>query len=241
MGGDQVLIGPGAQAVTRTRVLAVAHIHHHHGPTVFVAQQLQRTGHHRCKLTVGQQHLGFAVVQLPGQQSRIQAGVQGVENSTQGRHRIVRLHHLRRVGQHGADRVAMAHTQGLQRGRQPRRTVAHLGPVVAAMAMHNRRQVGKHFRRPLDKADRRQGHLVGGTRVQALFVDAHLHSISAQARARPSTPAAGRVRHTPTSGTPKSPPDAPTPHGWMPRRRRRTHPGSGGCRRRPGPPSGPGG
>jgi hypothetical protein len=78
---------------------------------VLVAQQAQRLDYCRRELAVGDQYLGFAVVHLPGQQRRIQARVQRIEHGVQGRHGVVRLDHLGRVGQHHADGTAAAHAE----------------------------------------------------------------------------------------------------------------------------------
>jgi hypothetical protein len=140
---------------------------------VLAPQRLQRGAHHRGELAVGDQHPGFAVVHLPGQQRRVEPRVQRVQHRAQRRHGVMCLHHLGRVGQHHADGVAAADAQGAQCCRQPRRALAHLRPGVAALAVHHGRQVAEHLGAAFDEAHRAQRHVVGAVAVEVLIVDAH--------------------------------------------------------------------
>ena len=177
--GQQCLVLVFADALTGAFVFAVADVDHHRRAPVFAAQQLQRLRHHRRELAVGDQHLGLAVVHLPGQQRRVQPRVQRIEHGVQCRHGVVRLHHLGRVGQHHADRAAAHHAQCRQRGGQARAAVTGLLPGVAALAVDHCRQVGEHLGAAFDKAHRRQRSVVRRVLGQVLFVDVVGHGDSA--------------------------------------------------------------
>ena len=77
-----------------------------HDYEALLAEQAQRLADRGRELAVGDDHAGFAVVHLPGQQRRVEARVERVQYRAKGRHRVVRLDHLGRVGEHHAHRVA---------------------------------------------------------------------------------------------------------------------------------------
>ncbi len=154
-------------------VFAVVHVDHHRHAAMLALQQTQRLGDHRRELAVGDQHLGFAVVHLPGQQRRIQACVQRIEHGVERRYRVMRLDHLRRVGQHHADGTASAHTQRAQRGGEPGRALAHLRPAVSPCAVDDSGQVAEDLGAAFDEAHRAQRHEIGGMAVEVVIVDAH--------------------------------------------------------------------
>ncbi len=169
---DEGLVLARAQALARAGVLAVADVDDHDlAPKP--GQGRQRLGHHGRELAVGDQHLGLAVVHLPGQQGRVQAGVERVDDGAQRGDGVVGLHHLGRVGQQGAHRVARADAQGAQRGGQPGGALAHLRPGVAPRAVDDGGHVAEHLGRALDEAQGREGREVGGVAVQVLVVEAH--------------------------------------------------------------------
>ena len=170
--GQPGLVLVRAQALAGAGVLAVAHVDDDDLAAVLLAQPAQRLVHDRAELEVGDQHPGLAVVHLPGQQRRVQPRVQRVQHRPQGRHGVVRLDHLRRVGQHHADGVAAAHAQRRQRRSQARRALAALRPGVAPLAVDHRGQVGEDLGASLDEAHRRQRHVVGRVPVEVLVVDA---------------------------------------------------------------------
>ena len=61
-----------ADALARTGEFAVADVNDNRLAAMFGQQQTQRLFHHRRKLSVGDQHVGLAVVHLPGQQRRVE-------------------------------------------------------------------------------------------------------------------------------------------------------------------------
>ncbi len=144
----------GAEALARARVLAVADIDHHRRATVFGLQQRQRLADDGREFAITEQYGGFAMVHLPGEQPGIEAGIQCVEHRVQRRHRIVGLDHFRRIGQHRADRAATAHAERTQRGSEPCRSRAGLGPVVATLAVDHRRQIGEYLGAALHETHR---------------------------------------------------------------------------------------
>ena len=121
-----------------------------------LAQERERGADRRRELAVGDQHGALAVVDLPGDQRRVEAGVERVEDRVEGGHRVMRLDHLGRVVQHHADGRAAADAERAQRGREPRSTIARLAPGVAARAVHDRLEVAEHLGAALDEAGRRQ-------------------------------------------------------------------------------------
>jgi hypothetical protein len=170
--GEQRFVLVRAHALARAGEFAVADIDHHRLAPVVALENAQRLADHRREFAVGDQHRALAVVQLPGQERRVQPRVERVEHGIERRHRVVRFHHLRRVGEHGAHRAVAADAQRAKRRSQARAALARLRPGVGTRAVHHRRQVAKDLGAALDKADRAQGHEIGGVLLQALFVEA---------------------------------------------------------------------
>jgi len=128
---------------------------------------------HVMEFTVGDQRLGFAVLQHEGDGLGVQAHVEGVEHGTDHRHAEVRLEHLRDVRQHHRHRVALLDAAAGQGRGQAAAARIGLGPVAAYGAVHHRRVVRVHRRRALDEAQRAEGDVVDRGRIQALLVDRH--------------------------------------------------------------------
>jgi hypothetical protein len=117
-------------------------------------EQAQGFSHHRGEFAVRDQHLGFAVVHLPGQQRGVQPRIERIEHGAQGRHGVMRLHHLGCIGQHHADRAAAAHAAGPQRRCQSCRSLAQLRPGVAARAMDDGRPAAEDLGAALHETHR---------------------------------------------------------------------------------------
>ncbi|MNQ61278.1 hypothetical protein D3C85_755910 [compost metagenome] len=128
---------------------------------------------HLMELAVGDQHLGFAVLQHEGDGLGIQAHVQGVEHRADHRHAEVSLEHLRDVRQHDRHRVALADTApGQGRGQAPAAGVG-LGPVAADGTVDDGRVVRIDGGGTLDEAEGGEGDMVDGGGGEALFKDRH--------------------------------------------------------------------
>ena len=151
---DERLVLVFAEALAGTGILAVAHVDDRKRAAVLLAQHAQHLAHHRRELAVGDQHRRLAVLQLPGQQRRIQADVERIQHGIERRYGVVRFHHLRGVAQHGADRGAATHSERAQRRGEARRALARLRPAVAACAVHHGGQIAEHLRGALDEAHR---------------------------------------------------------------------------------------
>ena len=147
-------------------------------------QALQRLGHHRRELAVGEHGVGFAVVHLPGQQRSVQPSVERVEHGVERGHRVVHLYHFGRVGQHHRDGAAAPHAQRAQRRRQARAALAGLCPGVAPRAVDHRGQVAEHLGTALDEAHRRERDEIGGVLVEMPVVDAAGHVFAPMCVAR---------------------------------------------------------
>ena len=135
VGRQPFFVIQAAHALTRAGVLGIAHIDHRDLAPVHLAEFFQSRAHGGRKLGIGDQHRGLAMVHLPSDQVGIEPGVQGIEHGVERGHSVMHLDHFRGIGQHHADRGPLSHTQALQGGGQAGRTLTHLGPGVATLAM----------------------------------------------------------------------------------------------------------
>ena len=107
---------------------------------------------HVEELAVGNQRLGFAMLQHKGDGFGIQTHVQWVEHCADHRHAKVRFEHFRNVWQHHGYRVAFFDpAPGQRRGQAPAARVGG-GPVAADGAMHHGWVLRINRCRALDKA-----------------------------------------------------------------------------------------
>ena len=136
-----------AEALAGAAVLAVADVDDHRAAAVLGFQDAQRLAHQRREFAVGDHHRASAVVHLPGQQGASSRVLSVLMHRVERGNRVVRLDHLRRVGQHGRHRGAAHHAQRRSAATSARRTVAQLCPVVAPRAVDHRRQVAEPPRR----------------------------------------------------------------------------------------------
>ena len=129
--------------------------------------------HHLVELAVGDQHLGFAVLQHEGDRFGVQAHIEGVEHRADHRHAEVRLEHRRDVGQHHRHGVALANAAaGQRRGQAPAAPVG-FAPVATDGAVDHGEAFGIDAGGALDEAERREGKMVHGGGRKALLVDRH--------------------------------------------------------------------
>ena len=81
----------------------------------------QRVLHHLGEFAVGDQHLGFAVVEREGDDGGVEPRVDGIEHRAGHGDAVVGFQHRRRVGQHHGDGVAaLDAAPGERRGELPR-------------------------------------------------------------------------------------------------------------------------
>ena len=130
------------KALTCAGVLAVVHIDHQHIALVLTPKNAQRFLHGGRELSVGDDDAGFAVVHLPSNQRGVQPSIECMQDRIDCRNRVMGFEHLGCVGEHHAHRGASLHTRSLQRCGQPSAALAHLRPVVAALAVNHSGQVG---------------------------------------------------------------------------------------------------
>lgn len=128
---------------------------------------------HLVEFVVGDQHLGFAVLQHEGDGFGVEAYVEGVQHRADHRHAIVRLEHLGDVRQHHRHRVALADAAPGQGRGQASAALVGLRPVAADVAVDNRGVVRIDAGGALDEAQRRQGDVVDGGGRETLFEDRH--------------------------------------------------------------------
>ena len=147
-----------------------------------VDHQRLRAGHQRQRaldrgreLAVGEQHLGFAVVELEGDRFRVEPGVERVQHGARHRHAEVAFVHRRRVRQHRGHRVAGLHAAALQRARQLAAAAVGLGPGLAQRAVDDGDPVRVDVRRAFQKTQRAQGDMVGAVALQSLVIGSHSH------------------------------------------------------------------
>jgi hypothetical protein len=160
--GDEVLVLDLAEAGRALR-LGVGDVDHD-GP--LGAELLQRRRDRGMEFAVGQQHLGFAVLQAEGDQQRIEADVDRVEYRADHGRCEVRLKHRRCVGCEDCDAVASLHAGLGERMCQLPRARVELAIGVGEIAVDHRYALAEEVRRPGEEAHRAQRHEVGGTLAQ---------------------------------------------------------------------------
>ncbi|MNG90191.1 hypothetical protein D3C79_490790 [compost metagenome] len=136
-------------------------------------KQRQGALDHGMELAVGDQYLGFAVLQHERNGFGVQAHVEGVEHGAGHRHTEVCFEHGRDVWQHDRHRVATADSAPGQGAGQAAATLVGLAPVTADGAMDHRRVVAVDGSGAFDEAQRGEGNMVYGSGHQALGIDRH--------------------------------------------------------------------
>ena len=123
------------------------------------------------ELGVGNQHLGFAVVQAKSDGVGVEADVERIQRGAAHRHAEGGLDHFRRVGPDDGDGIA---NPDLALGQGPGKAAATgigFGPGKPLLAVDDGNMIGIDRRRTADERQRRQLGEVGGAAIQALFVD----------------------------------------------------------------------
>jgi hypothetical protein len=120
---------------------------------------------------VGDQHLGFGMVEGEAEDSRIEPGVERVEDGAGHGDPIMGLDHRRGVRQHDRDGIAASDPVLCERRGETAGAGIERGIGPAPCAVHDRRPVGKHRRGALEKAQRRQRLEVRGIAVEVDLVN----------------------------------------------------------------------
>ena len=131
----------------------------------------QRLLDHLRVFAVGDQHLGFGVVEGEGEDRRIEPRVERVEHGAGHRHAVVRLDHRRGIGEHHRDRVAAPDPFLGERGGEAAGTGVELGIGEALRPVDHRGPVGKHGRRAFEEGQRRERLKVRGVAVEVDVVN----------------------------------------------------------------------
>ena len=164
--GQQLVVGKLAQARARHLEHRVGHVDHERPALGLPERGLDHAG----ILGVGQQHLGFAVIQDVGDGVRLEAHVQRVDHRAGRRDAEVGIEHRGHVRQHRRDRVAGAHAMPLERRGEATAARAQLGVVGAPGPMDHRGALGEHVRGALEEAERRERRVVCRVLIQPLLV-----------------------------------------------------------------------
>ena len=120
---------------------------------------------------VGDQHLGFGVVEGEGEDRRVEPGVERVEHGAGHRHAVVGLDHPRRVREHHRNRVAGPDSLVGERRGEAARAGVKLGIGEALRPVDHRGTVGKHDRRAFEESQRRERLKVRGVAVKVDVVN----------------------------------------------------------------------
>src|SRR5690606_37020603 len=125
------------------------------------------------ELAIGDQYLGFTVLQHEGDGLGIQAYVQSIEHRPDHRDTEMRFEHFRNVRQHDRYRVALANASALQRRSQTTATVIGLGPGAPNGTVYHGRVVRIDVGSAFDETEGRQGGMVDRTSGQAFLIYGH--------------------------------------------------------------------
>jgi hypothetical protein len=115
----------------------------------------QRRLDHRREFAVGQQHLGFAVLEDEGDRVGIEPNVERVEHGARHRHAERRLEAFGHVGRHDGNRVPAPDTVLRQRRREAAAALQRLTPGVTALPVDHGNPPRVHLGRAQQKPDRR--------------------------------------------------------------------------------------
>ncbi|MNS97021.1 hypothetical protein D3C72_1313440 [compost metagenome] len=140
-------------------------------------EQLQRCGHRGGELAIDHQQFALAVAQDERDAFGIQAMVDCVEHRASQRNAEVGLQHGRRVGREHRDGVARFDASHRQRGRQAMAALARLRPGSRQLAVHHRHAVRMRERRAVEKAQRRERHMICRAAFEAPCIGWRAHAV----------------------------------------------------------------
>ena len=124
------------------------------------------------ELSVGNEQLGFAVIQHERNRFCVETRVQGVEHAAAHRHAKMGFQHLRRVRRHQRNRVAVCDAGAFERGSESARARVRLGPGVPAVGVNDRKLVRIDERGARDQRQRREWRVIGFVPIEVAFVGA---------------------------------------------------------------------
>jgi hypothetical protein len=164
---EKRLVFDGSQALAGTGIFGIVVIDDQR----LGLRKRQRLLDHLGIFAIGDQHLGFGVVEGEAEDSRVEPGVERIEDGAGHRDPVMGVDHRRGIRQHHRDGVA-APDPGLgeRRGETAGAGVERgIGP--GPRAVDDRRPVGKHRGGALQKAQRRQRLEVRGIAIEVDLVN----------------------------------------------------------------------
>ena len=174
---DEILVLDGAQPLADLRELGVvvfdeARLH---------AALLDGFLDGRRELAVVDQDLRLGVIELEGDDRRIEAGIDRVQHGSGHGHAEVRLQHRRGVREHDRDGVALADAEpGKCRG-EPAGALVELRVGKALVPVDDGHVVRMHRRGSLEEGERRKGLIVGGRLAEMGVVGVLGHEVDRNA------------------------------------------------------------
>ena len=168
---DELLVFDGAQPLARAGVFRVVVVDHQR----LRLAEGERLLHHLGEFAVGDHHLGLGVIEREGDDRRVEPGVERVEHALRHRHAVMAFQHRRRVGEHHRDGVAALDAALGQRRGEPPRARIELGVIAPQRPVDDGGVAGKHGRRALEKAERRQRLVIGRIAVEIGVVGRFRH------------------------------------------------------------------
>ena len=136
----------------------------------FDGRQRQRLLDHAGEFAVDDQQPGFGMVELEGDDRRIEPGVERMQHAPGHRYGEMRLQHRRGVGQHHRHRVALADAVFGQCRGELQRALPPLAVVRALVAVDDGDMVGEGLGGAFEKTQRRQRLVVGGILVEVFLI-----------------------------------------------------------------------
>ena len=131
----------------------------------------QRLAHDARELAVDDQHLRFGMIELEGDDGRVEPRVERMQDRLHHRHAEMRFQHGRRIGQHDGDGIALADARSGERRGELQRTAPEIAIGQPQVAMNHRDLVRIGLGGALKQGKRRQRLVVGGVAVEADLID----------------------------------------------------------------------
>ena len=130
---------------------------------------------HRHEFAVHNHGLGLTMIKDIGDGWRIQARIDGVQDSTRHGHAVMAFQHFRDIRQNGRNRIARLNAALGKRMGKLHATIAQAGVIALDTAMHHGRIIRINLRGAFQKQQRRQRLMIGRIAIQRGFVFASRH------------------------------------------------------------------